>query len=107
MFTAVLVAHIIGGFATIAVSLWGAVALWRGEMALRRIAIILGILAGVEMATGSLLAALSATISAAMVCERILIYLPFVGLVELLLYLRLRKLAQEFPTTQVTSSVSA
>lgn len=104
----ILVLHLIGASATAFVGAYALVVLWNHfEDTYRRIAIILGALAAFEILSGTLLSALSLTVSAVSVCERLALYLSLVTIIEALLFVRMKKLLLAFPLTVVLSPIAA
>lgn len=108
IYTAVLSLHIAGAIATAIVGFWALYAVWyMTSGSYRQLALSLGVLAAFETASGTLLSILSAEITAAHVCQQVILYLSLVGIVECLLFARLKRDAAAMPIIQIAGPVSA
>ena len=100
--------HVAGGCVSGIVALYCAyVLLTNKENAYRRLAITLGFLAGFELLTGALLSIVSIQLSAAAVCQRIVLYLALFIILEAILFIRMRKTSYPFPVRAAVSPVAA
>ncbi len=102
------VLHIAGGCVTLGVAVYAAFGMWRARVEqYRTLAIGLGMLAAFEIVTGALLSIVSIDISAATLCNRIVLYLTFVFCVELMLLVRIKNASLTFPTELALSPIAA
>jgi len=100
--------HIVGALATGISAAYACVILWNGiSDKFRFYAQVLGLLAGLEIVTGTALSVLSAQISAGTVCERVALYLAVVAIIEALLFARMRGLSITFPMPAVLTPSAA
>ena len=103
----VLVVHIVGALATAGAGAYALVSLWNyWSGSYRKSALVLGALATFEIVTGTLLAVFSLRISAASVCERLVLYLALVAIIELLLFRRMSKFSIGFPAAKVIAPIA-
>ncbi len=73
----------------------------------RATALVLGILATLEMVSGAVLAILSVRISAPSLCANIVLYLGIVFLTEVSLFVGMKRVSITFPLTKTISPVVA
>lgn len=91
MYIATLVLHIIVACATILALAYSVYALVRGKHSFyRRLALVIATLAGVEVASGFMLAVLSPTVTVAYVASHLVWYLGLCLIVESALLFRMR-----------------
>lgn len=108
MYEVALAVHIGGALVTGIVGTYALAALVRGKAdTYKRYAIVLAVLAGFEIITGTSLSVLSLQVSAASLCGRIALYLSLVAVVELLLFLRMKQVRISFPLVPAFSPVTA
>jgi len=106
MYEMIFALHILGAIATGIIGSYALVILYRGEQTYRMAAISLGIAACFEIMTGTLLSIISARITASVVCERLIVYLALVAIVEGLLCIRMRGISVAFPVGTVVSPIA-
>lgn len=83
---------------------YAGIMLWQNESAsYHKTALVLGLLAGFEILSGTVLSIMSSTITALSLCSNIALYLSVVFIVETLLFLRMRKVSSGFPIMPVIS----
>ena len=70
-------------------------------------ALVLGALATFEIITGTFLSIVSLQISASSICGKVLVYLSFVAIIEVLLFARMQKVSLTFPLVKVASPVAS
>ncbi len=100
-----LIVHIVGAVLTAVVAIHACVSMVRGGTEnYRRAAQLLATLAAFEVATGTALAVLSPTVSAVSVCGNIALYLASVAVIQILLFMRMRRSTLRFPAVQTFSS---
>jgi hypothetical protein len=108
MYESFLVIHLAGASATVCVGAYALVALWNHcADKYNFVAKVLGVLAGFEVLTGTMLAVLSPQVSASLLCSRILLYLFLVVVVETLLFVRMRKISMVSPIATVFAPIIA
>ena len=108
MYESVLVFHLMGAVATGIAASFAGILLFRNRAGqYRNTSIVLGFLATFEIVSGTLLAVISTKISAPSLCANIVIYLAFVSTVELLLFLRMKKVSVFFPFAKILSPVAS
>lgn len=108
MYSSILVLHIIGACATGLVAAYTAIVLAKGEEShYTRLAQALGLLAGFETATGTLMSVLSPNITALSLCSNIAVYLGVVFALEAVLFWRMKKAALLFPIHLAFSPAAA
>jgi hypothetical protein len=89
--TFILLVHIAGGIAAAIAGSYSAYVLLRRDVEkYRGAALWLGALAVLEIGTGTLMAVFSDAVSAALVCEKIAIYMAAATLLESALFIRMR-----------------
>lgn len=90
--------HIIGACVTGLVASYTGLVLWKKDFSkYRRLAQMLGVLAGLEVATGVTLSVLSLEISALSLCANLFVYLSVIFLLEAVLFMRMKKVSLLFP----------
>lgn len=107
LYSSFLALHLFGAGATAVVAAYAAVVLWRREEGRYRVcAMTLGLIAGSEVVTGTILAILSARITALSLCGNIAIYLSIVLLLEMILFVRMKKVSVQFPIIRTFSPIA-
>ncbi|MBI5470550.1 hypothetical protein HY968_04520 [Candidatus Kaiserbacteria bacterium] len=108
MYELLLAIHIAGACITGLAASYAGIAMWqRQENTYRPLALILGVLAGFEILTGTALSVVSSQITAISLCGNIAIYLSVVFAVEALLYTRMKKISLTFPLAYVATTVAS
>ena len=108
VYGALLTIHIIGACITGIVAAYAGIIMWqRQETSYRGTAIILGVLGGFEVLTGTLLSVVSSEITSVSLCTNIIIYLSVVFFMESLLFMRMKKISILFPVAQALSPIAA
>lgn len=103
-----LIVHVIGACITGAMAAYASVAMWNGFADKYKLcATILGGLAAFEVFSGTALSILSLQVSAASLCSRIFLYLTIVAVVEVLLFMKMKKGSVVFPLVPALSPVVA
>ena len=98
--------HIAGAVATLAVSIYAMSSVLSGSSSMyERVVIVLSTLAGFELITGVVLAAISREVTVISVCDNIGLYLMFVAGIETALFTRMKKLSLRFPVWETLSSI--
>ncbi|MBP9757264.1 MAG: hypothetical protein KBD06_01565 [Candidatus Pacebacteria bacterium] len=98
-------AHIVGAIVTIVVSVYALAIVVRGNQEqFPLVALFLGALAGFELTTGALLAALSPAVTVVSVCDNIALYLALVITVEASVFLRMHN-RDRFPMQKTLASI--
>ncbi len=104
IYEALLAFHVAIGIITGALATYAGIILWRSdERQYRPVALGIAYLAGFEILSGVMLSVLSLEISAISLCANIALYLSLVFVVEVLLFLRMKKVARGFPLIAVVS----
>lgn len=108
MYTGILALHVLATIATVGALGYALYSLHRKiETAYRKAALAIGSIAAFEVVSGTLLAVLSTTVTAAGLVIHIAAYLGFCLAVEALLFNRIRKTSVSFPVGAVTVPVLA
>ena len=108
LYTGILAFHIIAACTTGFVLVAALYIAWRGLSTMySRLALVLGSIAAFEVATGTLLAVLSPTLSAVALSAHIAAYLGVCLAVEVLLFVKMQKIALHFPVIATASPVLA
>lgn len=108
LYTAILVSHIAAACATGAVGAYALYALVRGKSgSYRLLALMIAYIAGFEVASGTLLAVISPDVTAAYLASHIALYLGACFVIELLLFVRMRKALPRAPIALAASPVCA
>ncbi len=107
-FDLILAAHLIGACATGVAASYAGIALWRQqESSYRPLSTWLGMLAGFEILSGTLLAIDSLSISAQSLCTNIAVYLAVVFFMEGILYARMKKVSLAFPLVRIAFPIAS
>ncbi|HWB33988.1 MAG TPA: hypothetical protein VG753_01535 [Candidatus Paceibacterota bacterium] len=105
-YSIVLLLHLAAAAATGAVALYIWYAFWAGEAAAYRVcALYLGSIAAFEVASGTLLAALSPQLSALGLASHIVIYVGICAMLEVLLYFKMKQASLRFPLMRSAAPV--
>jgi hypothetical protein len=106
MYSAILVAHITGAVVTAVVAFFALLAMMmRNEHVYRRAAVMLASLAAFEVVSGTVLAVMSASVSVASICGNIGLYVAAVAALEAVLFMRMKKTTQKFPSMQAVATM--
>lgn len=104
----ILALHLLTACVTACVMAYAIFALWRGrEASYRACAIVLGLIAALEVGTGTALALLSPVLSASALALHIFEYLGVCLAVEALIFVRMQKMSLVFPLSFAASPVLA
>jgi hypothetical protein len=107
IYSSLLLIHILGACLTGIVAAFAGVIMWqRRDSSYRSTSIALGALGGFEVLTGTLLSVISSQITSISLCENIITYLFVVLFVEILLFMRMRKVSMLFPIIKALSPIA-
>lgn len=99
--------HILGACATGVVASYAGIVMWqRREVSYRPTSIVLGVLGGFEVLTGTLLSVVSSQVTSISLCANIIAYLSVVFFVEALLFLKMKKISMSFPIATALSPIA-
>ena len=102
-----LIVHIVGACVTGITAAYAGVIMWqKQDSSYRTTSIVLGALGGFEVLTGTLLSVISSQITSISLCANIIAYLSVVLFVEILLFLRMRKISMLFPIAAALSPIA-
>ena len=108
IYSVLLAFHLIGAGATGLMGAYSIFNIGNGfTQRLKNNALVLGVLAAFEIVTGTVLSVVSLQVSALSICGRVVVYLSFVAIIEVVLFSRMQKVSLKFPAREVVSPVAS